>query len=82
MAAAREIAIDLGRPRFNETYASPLETRYESLGDNVDEATRRHASRVLQWSQSAVSRRGVPYGIGFLDSVHRLELLSTDLTQE
>ena len=82
MAAAREIAIDLGRPRFNETYASPLQARYESLGDNVDEATRRHASGVLQWSQSGASRRGEPYGIGFLDSVHRLELLSTDLTQE
>ena len=84
MAAAREIAYrDLARHRFNETYASPLQARYESLGDNVDEATRRHASEVLQWSQrQSMHERSAPYGIGFLDSVHRLELLSTDLTQE
>ena len=82
MAAAREIAFkDPGRLRFNETHETPLETRYEGLGDNVDEATRLHASEVLRWSKS-ISERSAPYGIGFLDSVHRLELLSTDLTQE
>ena len=84
MAAAREIAFEEpGRARSNQLYTTPLETRYKDLRDNggPDNADQRHAGEVLRWCDG-MSQRSAPYGIGFLDSVHRLELLSPDLTDE
>ena len=72
-------------PRFVREYQSPLMTRYRELtrdpisgvpGQDVD---RTRASEVISYVEQVLSQRGSD-GVGFLESVHRLELLSTDLT--
>ena len=68
-------------PKFVREYESPLMKRYRELtrspmpGNEVD---RLHASEVIGYAETILSRNG-SNGVGFLESVLRLELLSTEL---
>ena len=88
LLAAREIAFNGGRSvASSRQHQSELHTKYLEIinesngGVDIEESTLQHAIDVVQWSQS-MAQRSAPYGIGFLEAVDRLELISMQLRSE
>ena len=88
MLAAREITYKgRGTDRGWQPKLSPLLNQCKKLIDDANSQVREFSSdeqfafEVYRYVDRFVQRHGQG-AIGFLDSVHRLELLATDLTEE
>lgn len=88
LLAAREIGFNGGRSvASSKQHQSELNAKYSEIireanaGVDIEEATVQRAVDVVNWSQS-MAQRSAPHGIGFLEAVDRLELISTQLRSE